>query len=164
MMVSDGFGPASQTYGRSFWQYQNNYTEGTQTWLDEILVGASRTRSSNSLVTDSAAGATAFSCAKKSFNAAIAGKHTHETQAEMTRISGLFVLISTGVFKCLDLIYSRSRGYSMWHRAGISQTAGYVDGTGRHQQSDARYPRSLLGSCGPQGHGIRNCCSTDWRL
>ncbi|CAO3572397.1 unnamed protein product [Mortierella alpina] len=72
MMVSDGFGPASQTYGRSFWQYQNNYTEGTQTWLDEILVGASRTRSSNSLVTDSAAGATAFSCAKKSFNAAIA--------------------------------------------------------------------------------------------
>ncbi|KAG0209945.1 hypothetical protein BGX28_009816 [Mortierella sp. GBA30] len=71
MMVSDGFGPASQTYGRSFWQYQNNFTEGTLTSLDEILVGASRTRSSDSLVTDSAAGATAFSCAKKSYNAAI---------------------------------------------------------------------------------------------
>ncbi|KAF9903477.1 hypothetical protein EC991_003806 [Linnemannia zychae] len=71
MMVSDGFGPASQTYGRSYWQYLNNHTEGVKTSLDEILVGASRTRSSDSLVTDSAAGATAFSCAMKSYNAAI---------------------------------------------------------------------------------------------
>ncbi|KAF9192775.1 hypothetical protein BGZ51_004943 [Haplosporangium sp. Z 767] len=71
MMVSDGFGPASQTYARSFWQYKNNYTEDILTSLDEILVGSSRTRSSDSLVTDSAAGATAFSCAKKSYNAAI---------------------------------------------------------------------------------------------
>ncbi|KAG0286835.1 hypothetical protein BGZ97_007298 [Linnemannia gamsii] len=71
MMVSDGFGPASQTYGRSYWQYLNNHTEGVKTSLDEILIGASRTRSSNSLVTDSAAGATAFSCAMKSYNAAI---------------------------------------------------------------------------------------------
>jgi len=74
MMVSDGFGPASQTYGRSYWQYINNHTEGVKTSLDEILIGASRTRSSNSLVTDSAAGATAFSCAMKSYNAAIGGK------------------------------------------------------------------------------------------
>ncbi|KAG5458059.1 MAG: alkaline-phosphatase-like protein [Olpidium bornovanus] len=40
--------------------------------LDTILVGQSRTRSTSSLVTDSAAGATAFSCAKKTYNAAIA--------------------------------------------------------------------------------------------
>lgn len=74
MMVSDGFGPASQTYGRSYWQYKHNDTNGVDlTSLDQILVGASRTRSSNSLVTDSAAGATAFSCAKKSYNAAIGG-------------------------------------------------------------------------------------------
>ncbi|KAF9200257.1 hypothetical protein BGZ49_009533 [Haplosporangium sp. Z 27] len=71
MMVSDGFGPASQTYGRSYWQYVNNHTAGELTSLDQILVGSSRTRSSSSLVTDSAAGATAFSCAKKSYNAAI---------------------------------------------------------------------------------------------
>ncbi|KAF8926792.1 hypothetical protein BGZ47_002527 [Haplosporangium gracile] len=71
MMVSDGFGPASQTYGRSYWQYINNHTEGVKTSLDDILIGASRTRSSDSLVTDSAAGATAFSCAMKSYNAAI---------------------------------------------------------------------------------------------
>lgn len=80
MMVSDGFGPASQTYGRSYWQYLNNYSEDTKTSLDEILIGASRTRSSNSLVTDSAAGATAFSCAMKSYNAAIGGNLiSHQT-------------------------------------------------------------------------------------
>ncbi|KAF9968264.1 hypothetical protein BGZ73_000202 [Actinomortierella ambigua] len=71
MMISDGFGPASQTYGRSYWQYATNRTYNTQTSLDEILVGASRTRSSDSLVTDSAAGATAFACARKTYNAAI---------------------------------------------------------------------------------------------
>lgn len=42
--------------------------------LDSILVGSSRTRSASSLVTDSAAGATALSCAKKTYNGAIAGK------------------------------------------------------------------------------------------
>lgn len=73
MMVSDGFGPASQTYGRSFYQYKNNLTEGKLTSLDNMLIGASRTRSSDSLVTDSAAGATAFSCALKTYNAAIGG-------------------------------------------------------------------------------------------
>ncbi|KAG0059193.1 hypothetical protein BGZ89_000589 [Linnemannia elongata] len=71
MMVSDGFGPASQTYGRSFYQYKYNFPEGELTSLDKMLVGSSRTRSNDSLITDSAAGATAFSCALKTYNAAI---------------------------------------------------------------------------------------------
>lgn len=74
MMVSDGFGPASQTYGRSFYQYKYNFPEGELTSLDKMLVGSSRTRSNDSLITDSAAGATAFSCALKTYNAAIGGK------------------------------------------------------------------------------------------
>ncbi|KAF9189225.1 hypothetical protein BGZ51_009748 [Haplosporangium sp. Z 767] len=72
MMITDGFGPASQTYGRSFYQFTHNKSEEYMSPLDEILVGSSRTRSSDSLVTDSAAGATAFSCALKTYNAAIA--------------------------------------------------------------------------------------------
>ncbi|KAG0243557.1 alkaline-phosphatase-like protein [Mortierella sp. GBAus27b] len=71
MMVSDGFGPASQTYGRSYYQYLNNLPEGTLTPLDKILRGSSRTRSNDSLVTDSAAGATAFSCSLKTYNNAV---------------------------------------------------------------------------------------------
>ena len=40
--------------------------------LDDALVGTSRTYSTSSWVTDSAAGATAYSCARKSYNGAIA--------------------------------------------------------------------------------------------
>lgn len=73
MMVSDGFGPASQTYSREYIQYVYNLTEDYMTPLDQILIGSSRTRSSSSFVTDSAAGATAFSCGKKTFNAGVGG-------------------------------------------------------------------------------------------
>ncbi|KAF9573265.1 hypothetical protein EC968_008804 [Mortierella alpina] len=71
MMVSDGFGPASQTYGRSFSQFIGNKAIDDLTPLDKILVGSSRTRSSDSLVSDSAAGATAFACGLKTYNGAI---------------------------------------------------------------------------------------------
>ena len=71
MMISDGFGPASQTMARNYNQAFYNVSYGTQLPLDTILVGSSRTRSSSSLITDSAAGATAFSCGLKSYNGAI---------------------------------------------------------------------------------------------
>lgn len=74
-MVSDGYGPSSQTFARSLWQLKNNLPYNDVLPLDEILVGASRTRSASSLVTDSAAGATAFSCGLKTYNNAISGKH-----------------------------------------------------------------------------------------
>ena len=70
-MVSDGMGPTSLSLTRSFMQFQNGLPFSQQLVLDQHLVGQSRTRSSSSLVTDSAAGATAFSCALKSYNGAI---------------------------------------------------------------------------------------------
>jgi alkaline phosphatase len=70
-MVSDGMGPASLSLTRSFRQYQSNLPIDDVLVLDQHFIGSSRTRSSNSLVTDSAAGATAFSCGKKSYNGAI---------------------------------------------------------------------------------------------
>ncbi|KAL1914923.1 uncharacterized protein VTP21DRAFT_7839 [Calcarisporiella thermophila] len=72
LLISDGHGPTSQTYGRYFYQHINGLPYTTQLPLDTILVGTSRTRSSSSLVTDSAAGATAFSCALKTYNGAVA--------------------------------------------------------------------------------------------
>ncbi|KAJ1667798.1 vacuolar alkaline phosphatase [Coemansia sp. RSA 1813] len=71
LMISDGFGPASETMARNYMQRTRNFTISYQSPLDEILVGSSRTRSSDSLITDSAAGATAFSCQMKSYNGAI---------------------------------------------------------------------------------------------
>lgn len=70
-MVSDGMGPASLSLTRSFRQYQSNLSMDDVLEVDQYFIGSSRTRSSNSLVTDSAAGATAFSCGKKSYNGAI---------------------------------------------------------------------------------------------
>lgn len=70
-MVSDGMGPTSLSLTRSFRQYVDNLPYDDALVLDHHLIGQSRTRSNSSLVTDSAAGATAFSCGMKSYNGAI---------------------------------------------------------------------------------------------
>lgn len=77
-MVSDGMGPTSLSLTRSFMQFQNGAPFNEQLVIDQHLIGQSRTRSSSSLITDSAAGATAFSCAQKSYNGAISVTPDHE--------------------------------------------------------------------------------------
>lgn len=71
-MVSDGMGPTSLSLTRSYHQLVSSLPYHQPLTLDQHLWGTSRTRSSNSLVTDSAAGATAFACGRKSYNGAIA--------------------------------------------------------------------------------------------
>ncbi|KAL1838086.1 hypothetical protein VTJ49DRAFT_3078 [Mycothermus thermophilus] len=70
-MVSDGMGPASLSLTRSFRQFVSGLPMDDTLTLDRHFWGSSRTRSTNSWVTDSAAGATAFSCGRKSYNGAI---------------------------------------------------------------------------------------------
>lgn len=70
-MVSDGMGPTSLSLTRSFRQFTSGLPIDDVLVLDEHLIGSSRTRSTSSLITDSAAGATAFSCGHKSYNGAI---------------------------------------------------------------------------------------------
>lgn len=70
-MVSDGMGPTSLSLTRSWRQYVDGLPLDDVLVLDKHFIGQSRTRSSNSLITDSAAGATAFSCGRKSYNGAI---------------------------------------------------------------------------------------------
>lgn len=70
-MVTDGMGPASLSLARSFKQFRDELSMEDVLQLDQHLVGSSRTRSNSSLITDSAAGATAFSCGLKSYNGAI---------------------------------------------------------------------------------------------
>ncbi|KAF5019598.1 hypothetical protein F66182_8384 [Fusarium sp. NRRL 66182] len=77
-MVSDGMGPAPLSLTRSFRQFAEDLPFGDTLTLDKHFWGSSRTRSSSSLVTDSAAGATAFSCGKKSYNGAIATLPNHD--------------------------------------------------------------------------------------
>lgn len=70
-MVSDGMGPTSLALTRSYRQYVDGLPIDDVLLLDKHHIGTSRTRSSSSLITDSAAGATAFSCGFKSYNGAI---------------------------------------------------------------------------------------------
>lgn len=70
-LISDGFGPASETFARSYLQSSKKLGWNVTMPLDRLLVGEVRTRSTNSLVTDSAASATAYSCGLKSVNAYI---------------------------------------------------------------------------------------------
>lgn len=71
-MVSDGMGPTSLSMTRSFRQIESGFPMDDILVLDKHHIGSSRTRSTSSLITDSAAGATAFSCGFKSYNGAIA--------------------------------------------------------------------------------------------
>jgi len=67
VMVADGFGPAQLTLARLA-------SPDGKLLLDELLVGKISTASSDSYVTDSAAGATAYSCGLKTFNGGVAVK------------------------------------------------------------------------------------------
>lgn len=90
-MVSDGMGPTSLSLTRSYKQFTENLPYESQLVLDKHLIGQSRTRSSSSLVTDSAAGATAFSCGKKSYNGAISVLDDHSpcgTVLEAAKLAG----------------------------------------------------------------------------
>ncbi|PWZ01128.1 putative PHO8-repressible alkaline phosphatase vacuolar [Testicularia cyperi] len=70
-LISDGFGPASETFAREYVQSRDSLGWNVTLPLDKFLVGNVRTRSTDSLVTDSAASATAYSCGLKSVNAYI---------------------------------------------------------------------------------------------
>lgn len=77
-MVSDGMGPTSLALTRTWRQFSEQLPYDDALVLDQYLIGQSRTRSTSSLVTDSAAGATAFSCGQKSYNGAISVLPNHE--------------------------------------------------------------------------------------
>ena len=90
-MVSDGMGPTSPSLTRSFKQFRDGTGPGDTLVLDRQLIGSSRTRSTSSLITDSAAGATAFSCGLKSYNGAIAVLPDHSpcgTILEAAKMAG----------------------------------------------------------------------------
>lgn len=75
--------------------------------LDEMLVGTSRTRSASSLVTDSAAGATAFACGQKTYNGGIGGSIA---VLALTRRSRIQLSMNVPLF-CT----SQRFGLPLWH-------------------------------------------------
>lgn len=69
LFIPDGFGPAVATFARD---YKRDFLgEGASLVMDGIEVGSVRTWSTDSRVTDSAAGATAYAAGEKTYNGAI---------------------------------------------------------------------------------------------
>jgi len=67
-MIPDGFGPASITMARDYLRWRDGTTELP---YDSLHVGSARTFSSDSRITDSAAGGTALATGTKTYNGAI---------------------------------------------------------------------------------------------
>lgn len=87
-MISDGFGPTSETFARNLYQHEHKLNPTQSIFpLDTMQVGTCRTRpaelnqkvkdpkafTQGNPITDSAAGATAFSCGIKTYNEGVAG-------------------------------------------------------------------------------------------
>jgi alkaline phosphatase len=68
LLIPDGFGPASVTMARDYLRWRDGTTELA---YDSLHVGSSRTFSSSSRITDSAAGGTALATGEKTYNGAI---------------------------------------------------------------------------------------------
>ncbi|SCU92855.1 LAMI_0E12332g1_1 [Lachancea mirantina] len=114
--VTDGMGPASLSLTRSFRQFRDSLDIDDILNLDKRLIGSSRTRSSNSLITDSAAGATAFSCALKSYNGAIGVNPTKDpcgTLLEAAKLNGLLtgLVVTTRITDATPAAFSSHVDY-----------------------------------------------------
>jgi alkaline phosphatase len=117
-MVSDGMGPASLSMTRSFRQFTSSLPIDDVLTLDRHFWGTSRTRSTNSLVTDSAAGATAFSCGRKSYNGAIGMLPGHKpcgTVLEAAKRAGFItgLVVTTDVTDATPACFASHVDYRM---------------------------------------------------
>lgn len=156
-MVSDGMGPTSLSMTRSFRQHVDKLPIDDILTLDKHHIGSSRTRSSSSLVTDSAAGATAFACGKKSYNGAISVLPDHSpcgTVLEAAKAAGYMtgLVVTTRITDATPACFSSHvniRGYEdliAEHQLGEYPLGVQVDlmmGGGRCHF----LPNSTSGSC-----------------
>ncbi|RJE24540.1 Alkaline phosphatase [Aspergillus sclerotialis] len=114
-IVPDGYGPASQTMARDFTSLMNGAKADAPVSIslpaDELVIGNVRTCSSDSLITDSAASATAFACGVKTNNGVIAldedGKPVGSI-LEAAKLDGL----KTGLVVTSRITHATPAGYS----------------------------------------------------
>lgn len=128
-MVSDGMGPTSLSMTRSFRQLTEGLPVDDILVLDKHHIGQSRTRSSNSLVTDSAAGATAFSCAHKSYNGAISVLPDHSpcgTVLEAAKLAGYHtgLVVTTRITDATPACFASHANLRQYEDSIAEQEAG----------------------------------------
>ncbi|KAF7715006.1 Uncharacterized protein PECH_006045 [Penicillium ucsense] len=128
-MVSDGMGPTSLSMTRSFRQFAEGLPIDDVLVLDKHHIGQSRTRSSNSLVTDSAAGATAFSCGHKSYNGAISVLPDHSpcgTVLEAAKLAGYHtgLVVTTRITDATPACFASHANMRQYEDSIAEQEAG----------------------------------------
>lgn len=115
-MVTDGMGPSSISLARSFKQFRDGLDIDNVLKVDQHFIGSSRTRSSSSLITDSAAGATAFACGLKTYNGAI-GVHPDKTPCgtilEALKLQGYYtgLVVTTRITDATPAAFSAHADY-----------------------------------------------------
>lgn len=103
--IADGYSPSSATFIRTM-------LNSTQLPTDELLVGMVRTLSASSLITESSAAATAYACAKKTYNEAISvlpNMQACGTVMEAAKHSGRF---NTGLVTTTRITHATPAAFS----------------------------------------------------
>lgn len=107
LVIADGLGPASVSFAR---QFQANEPLA----LDGVLRGTIRTNSADSLISDSAAGATAYGCGVKALNRSVgldALERPCTTLADLAQKAGF----ATGVVTNTRLTHATPAAFSARH-------------------------------------------------
>jgi alkaline phosphatase len=146
-MVSDGFGPSSLTFARMFFNVVNSPEAlaagaARPLHLDGLTRGLAHTYSADSLITDSAAGATAWSCAMKTYNHAIGVEPRHArpcaTLMEAAKAAGMAtgIVVTSSVTDATPAAFTthvphRNMQLSIALQYATNQTADVVLGGGR---------------------------------
>lgn len=128
--VTDGMGPASLSLTRSFRQFRDGLNYDDTLFLDKHLIGSSRTRSTSSLITDSAAGATVFACGAKSYNGAIgvfANKSPCGTVLEALKLDGYLtgLVVTTRITDATPAAFSSHVDYRFQEDTIAEHQLGY---------------------------------------
>ncbi|KAK9245058.1 alkaline-phosphatase-like protein [Lipomyces tetrasporus] len=132
--LPDGYGPASETFARDYANWVDNATVVLP--VDEMAIGYVRTKASDTLVTDSAAAATAYACGIKTYNGAIGVDDDYlpcGTILEAAKLNGFY----TGLVVTSRITHASPAGFAthIWDRdeeADIAdQLVGYAHPLGR---------------------------------
>lgn len=136
MMVTDGTGPASINMARTFRQHRDNLPYDETLFLDKYFIGSSRTRSNSSYITDSAAGATVFSCGMKSYNGAIGVdplKNPRGTILEALKLKGYKtgLVVTTSITDATPAAFNSHVDYRFMQTLIANQQLGFNTTLGR---------------------------------
>lgn len=169
--VSDGMGPASLSLTRLYLQYRDQLPYNHTLFLDSLFIGSLRTRSLSSLITDSAAGATAFACGLKTYNGAIGVDSNNKactTLLESYKNAGYNtgLVVTTGITDATPGAFSAHVAYRLMedeiadqqiHGTGQGRVVDLIIGGGRcHFHGCRNDDRNLLEEAKAEGWNIAN--------